>query len=92
LMKTRRQQPAFHPNADFDILAVDPMVFAIRRSCQDQTILAMTNISSSTVKLSLRKSGFADLRFDLISQTEIESESFLLEPYRYVWLTSKEPG
>jgi glucosylglycerate phosphorylase len=92
LIKTRRQQPAFHPNADFDILAVDPMVFAIRRSCQDQTILAMTNISSSTVKLSLRKSGFADLRFDLISQTEIESESFLLEPYRYVWLTSKEPG
>jgi sucrose phosphorylase len=92
LVKTRRKQPAFHPNADFEILTVDPRVFAIRRSCQDQTIFAMTNISSSEVNLPLGQYGASGSRFDLISGAEIGSESFNLAPFRYVWLTSKESG
>jgi sucrose phosphorylase len=92
LIKTRRQQPAFHPNADFEILTLDPRVFAIRRSCRDQTIIAITNISASEVKLPMNQYGASGFGFDLISESEIESEPFHLAPYRYVWLTSPGSG
>ena len=31
LIKTRKKQPAFHPNAAFEILEIDPKIFAIKR-------------------------------------------------------------
>jgi len=53
LIKTRKEQPAFHPNAEFEILDTGPQVFAIRRSSDDQTIYALTNISSSEAKVTI---------------------------------------
>ena len=87
LIKTRKKQPAFHPNADFEILDVDPRVFGIKRSSQDQTIVALTNISSKPVSVSLSASVSAGQSTDLISGETVDTASFNLNPYQYMWLT-----
>jgi sucrose phosphorylase len=87
LIKTRRKQPAFHPNADFEILEIDPRLFAIRRSSREQTIFAVTNISSSEVCLSLPQGEACGQMTDLISGEMFRTDSFLLKPFQYVWLT-----
>jgi glycosidase len=87
LIKTRRAQPAFHPNAAFEILNLDRRVFAIRRSCREQTIWAVTNISASEVGLSLTRAEACGQMTDLISGETFSTDSFLLEPFQYVWLT-----
>jgi sucrose phosphorylase len=86
LIKTRKRQTAFHPNADFEILDVDPRLFGIKRFSTDQTIVALTNISSKPVSVSLPASVSSGPSTDLISGETIEPASFKLNPYQYMWL------
>jgi sucrose phosphorylase len=90
LIRIRRSQKAFHPNADFEILEIDPKVFAIKRSCEDQIIYALTNISSA--KITLSSAGLESSRrmTDLFTADKIDSKSFTLKPYQYAWLTTQE--
>jgi sucrose phosphorylase len=88
IIKTRKNQHAFHPNSDFEILDIHPKVFTIRRSSEDQTIHAVTNISSSEVSIQLTDMGVTSLRTDLITGDRIDLDSVVLKPYQYVWLTS----
>ena len=88
LIKTRRKQPAFHPNADFEILDMGPKVFGIRRSSDDQTIYALTNISSSEAKVSIPNIETAKSMTDLPSGKSLAPDNLTLIPYQYVWLTA----
>jgi sucrose phosphorylase len=88
MIKTRKNQPAFHPNSDFEILDMHPKVFIIRRSSEDQTIHAITNVSSSEVSIPLTDMGVSGLQTDLITGDRIDLDSVVLKPYQYVWLTS----
>ena len=90
LIKTRKKQSAFHPNADFEICEIDPKVFAIKRSSAEQTIYAVSNVSSSEVLLSLEQQGAPDSMTDLISGESFQTDSFTLKPYQYIWLTSMQ--
>jgi sucrose phosphorylase len=87
LIKIRKKQTAFHPNAGFEILQIDPKVFGIKRYSQAQTIYALTNISSKAVPVSLSGTASADQTTDLITGETIDMTSFNLNPYQYVWLT-----
>ena len=86
LIKTRKMQPAFHPNAEFEILELGPKVFAIRRSSDDQTIYALTNISSSEATVSIAKIEAAKAMTDLITGKSYAPDNLTLKPYQYVWL------
>lgn len=90
LMKVRRSQKAFHPNAGFEILEIDPKVFAIKRYCEDQTIYALTNISSAETTVSLTGAITSDRMTDLFTTESIDSKSLTLKPYQYVWLTTED--
>ena len=87
LIKTRTNQSAFHPNAAFEILDVDPRIFAIRRYSEDQSIYALTNISAAEISVSLAQKDMPSQLTDLISGERINPDSFILRPYQYVWLT-----
>ena len=87
LIKTRKEQKAFHPNAHFKILGVDPRVFAIKRYCEGQTIYALTNVSSTEVSLSLSSHDIPEEMEDLISGEKFKADSFTLRPYQYMWLS-----
>jgi len=86
LIKTRKMQPAFHPNAEFEILELGPKVFAIRRSSDDQTIYALTNISSSEATVSIPKIEAAKAMTDLITGKSFAPANLTLKPYQYLWL------
>jgi sucrose phosphorylase len=90
LMKVRRAQKAFHPNAGFEILDINPQVFAIKRYCEDQTIYALTNISSSETTVALRGPEISGPMTDLFTEAKIDPQSFVLKPYQYAWLTAQE--
>lgn len=89
LIKTRRKQSAFHPNAGFEILQIDPRVFGIKRHSQEQTIYALTNISSRPVSVSLLETATTDQTTDLITGEKLNTAAFHLNPYQYMWLEEK---
>jgi sucrose phosphorylase len=89
LIKTRKKQSAFHPKTGFEILQIDPKVFGIKRSSQNQTIYALTNISSETISLSLSEMVSTDQTIDLISGETVNTAAFNLNPYQYMWLEEK---
>ena len=86
LIKIRKKQSAFHPNAGFDILQIDPKVFGIKRYSKDQTIYALTNISSKTISVSLSGTALTDRATDLITGKKVKTAAFDLNPYQYAWL------
>ena len=90
LIKLRRAQKAFHPNASFDILDLGPQVFAIKRYCEGQTIYALTNISSAETTVRLAGTENAGRMTDLFTADTIDSKSITLRPYQYAWLTADD--
>jgi len=90
LIKVRRAQKAFHPNAEFEILDLDPKVFAIKRYSEGQTIYALTNISSTETTVSLAGKEKPDRMIDLFTAESIDSKSLTLKPYQYTWLTTED--
>jgi glycosidase len=86
LIRTRKKQSAFHPNAGFDILQINPKVFGIKRYSKNQTIYALTNISSKTISVSLSEMASADQTTDLITGQTVKTAAFDLNPYQYMWL------
>ena len=88
LIKTRKKQPAFHPNAAFEVLDLNPKVFAIKRYSEDQTIFALTNISSRQISVSLLAEGKSKQMTDLLTGEKVSGDSLQLKPYQFVWLTT----
>jgi sucrose phosphorylase len=90
LIKTRKKQPAFHPKAAFEILEIDPRIFAIKRYAEDQTVYALTNISAAEIPLSLAQRGITERMTDLITGETVKPNIFTLKPYQYIWLTAND--
>jgi sucrose phosphorylase len=88
MIKTRRKQPAFHPNADFEILGIDPQVFVIARYAEDQKLFAVTNISSKRVTASLSSASAPVRMRDLITGEIFRTDALKLNPYQFLWLST----
>ncbi len=90
MIRIRKRQKAFHPNAAFEILEVDPRIFAIKRYSDNQTIYALTNISGAEISLSLADNLAQARMTDLITGDLVNTEILTLQPYQYVWLTTND--
>ncbi len=90
LIRVRKRQKAFHPNAAFEVLEIDPRIFAIKRYAEDQTIYALTNISAAEIELSLTDENLPSRMTDLITGETINPDFFTLKPYQFVWLTAND--
>ena len=90
LIKTRKKQPAFHPNAAFEVLEIDPRIFAIKRYAENQTVYALTNVSAAEISLSLSEKITPGRMTDLITGETVYTDLFTLQPYQYVWLTADD--
>lgn len=95
LLSIRRSYQAFHPNADQQVLALSPKVFAVlRRSPQgDQHILCLTNVSAEEVPITIPMSelGIEDNQwYDLVGHsgwtTDGPKLTGCLHPYAVSWL------
>jgi len=87
LLRIRRRQPAFHPNADFQVLFLNPGMFAVRRSCKAQTIYALTSVSEGGLRVSLEAHGVGKSLKDLLTGHRHLSKAIDLAPYQTAWLT-----
>jgi glycosidase len=90
MIKIRKRQSAFHPNADFEILKIDPKVFVIARYAKDQTVYAVTNISSRRIAVSLSGEKVPLWMKDLITDTRFHTDAIELNPYQFLWLSITE--
>jgi len=90
MIKTRKRQSAFHPNADFEILEIDPKAFVIARYAKDQIIYAVTNMSSKPIVVSLSGAKAPLWMKDLITGTSFRTDALKLNPYQFVWLNTMD--
>lgn len=94
LLRNRRFQMAFHPEADQEILNLGDGLFGVRRTSLtgSQMIVAVSNVTDVTQELMLK-----DIQsikryqsfYDLISRRDIDGTRtrLRLRPYQSVWLT-----
>ncbi len=95
LIRIRVAQKAFHPNGRQDVLALNPAVFAIRRTAPggDERILALHNVSEAEQEVTLVAEhlgeGIPSHLRDLVGGTDyawLEGLALTLEPYQVMWL------
>ena len=90
MIRIRRKQKAFHPNAGFEILDIDPGIFAIKRFSDDQTVYAVVNITGLGIKTALPPKEASGTLTDLITGETVNPDSFTLKPYQFAWLTMQD--
>ena len=93
MIKIRRQQSAFHPDARQDIVRINSDLFIVKRTSVDnsQTLYALSNVTERILQLPLASLGFLPGgMFNILSHDEADSalaEVLTLTPYQTVWLT-----
>jgi len=94
LIKIRRKQPAFHPNATQFTLHLSDHVFGFWRQSMDreQSIFCISNISNETQKLVTSDINLIDNQtwIDLLDQSEFNqiTDSITMRPYQTLWITN----
>ncbi|MGD9010663.1 MAG: sugar phosphorylase [Desulfobacteraceae bacterium] len=91
LLRVRRAQEAFHPNAAFEILRLDHRVVAIQRQTRHQRIFALVNISCETVTVSLVSQSGTDRLNELLTGRQVSTDRIDLAPYQTMWLSNVHP-
>jgi hypothetical protein len=92
MIRVRRSQPAFHPNAGFAVVDLDPRLFAVLRTGAGQRLLAVTNLSAESVVLVPGNAGVAGNGQELISGKRLRARDPLtLAPYGVAWISTAQP-
>ena len=90
LLRVRRKQKAFHPNASRYNLNLGSNFFSFKRVSidKDQTIICITNLSSKIQKTHLNKiyHGWNNL---IGPQIETKNKLLILKPFETIWLSNK---
>ena len=94
LLKIRKQQPAFHPNATQFTLQLGEHIFGFWRQSMDrrQSIFCIYNVTDETQMIRLSDLNLigTDAWFDLISGQTISLEDleYQLTPYQSMWISN----
>ncbi|WP_319409972.1 alpha-amylase family glycosyl hydrolase [uncultured Desulfosarcina sp.] len=86
MIRIRIRQPAFHPAAGMRILNLDDRVFAVKRFCPKQTLVAMTNFSAHPLTVTLPAGKESSPLSDLFNGVRFGSGSIPLAAYQTAWL------
>ena len=86
MVRVRTRQPAFHPGAGMEVLEKDPRVFAVRRFCPEQTILAAVNLCAQPVSFTIPDMDSSGAPIDLLSGKQWASPDVTLAPFQAAWL------
>ena len=94
LLRLRRRQPAFHPNATQFTLQLGSRIFGFWRQslARQQSIFCIFNISDRALELALGDINLigTDTWYDLISGETLDNidEHLRLAPYQALWITN----
>lgn len=95
LIRLRKEQPSFHPNATMFTLHIGDAVFAYWRQTidRDQSIFCLHNITDQVQEVAVSSLNLVltDTWYDLISGDTVEEGqvSLVLKPYQSVWLANR---
>ena len=92
LLKIRRNQRAFHPNASRQNLDMGKKIYGFKRISKDkeQTIICITNLSSKIQKTKIDKKCL-EMKNLMNSKIIVKNKHFLiLKPFETVWLTNTQ--
>ncbi len=98
LIRTRRMQPAFAPDAAMEPLALGSGFLALTREAAEQKLLVLCNMTPQTqqLNLNLQPLGFPERIRDLIGGADLRvRRSHLpmqLAPYQCLWLEAARKG
>ena len=90
LLNIRKNQKAFHPNAQRINLNFGSKIYGFKRISKDkkQTIICITNLSSKSQKTRINKKS-EKIKNLLNSKIKLENKKFLvLKPFETVWLSN----
>jgi len=95
LIRLRKNQPAFHPNATQFTMHFGESIFAFWRQSLDrrQSIFCLFNVTDQEQQVSLQDVNLIELDdwYDLISGyhfKESREEQLILKPYEFVWISN----
>jgi len=92
MLRIRRQQPAFSPDARQDVIKINTDLFILKRTSEDnsQRIFAISNVTERILKLPLASLGFLEngLSDLLAHEKRIVEDELVLYPYQTVWLAN----
>jgi len=89
LLQIRSAQPAFHPDADQEVIPVDhsSMVALLRTSVdRDQRILVLCNCGREAVSIDVAKRTGREPQKDLLGPDDAPQATGRLEPYQVAWI------
>jgi glucosylglycerate phosphorylase len=86
MIRIRKAQPAFHPGAHMQVHSLDHRVLTIQRSCRDQTLFALTNLSADKLSLSLLHLVNGSVLTDLLGGGTFCAQAVDMSPYGVLWL------
>jgi len=89
MLRTRREQPALDPQASCEVLKIDPRLFAVRRSCPQQTLLAVVNVTYQNWITSLPADGISQKGFCVLNKKTIDMNRVEIGPHEIFWI---QPG
>lgn len=88
LLTVRRAQPAFNPVATARVLPLGRCIFGLERKCDEQHILALTNVTAQKQAARLSTPDQTVTMHDLLSVERVVAGRVELRPYQTVWLTN----
>ncbi len=86
MLRIRRRQPAFAPDAAMRVLDLDERVFGVKRTASDQSIHALTNFSARPVTVALPDAPLKLECKDLLSGKTFDAKNIKLPAYGVLWL------
>ncbi|EOD01813.1 alpha-amylase family glycosyl hydrolase [Caldisalinibacter kiritimatiensis] len=99
LIKIRKGQKAFHPNAEQKVVFLNDSVFSFIRTSLDkeERILTLFNVSNTEQQISINLNDCIDnevsILTDLVSDKEYKANegivNIVLKPYEFMWLKNK---
>ncbi|MFT6421862.1 MAG: sucrose phosphorylase [Thalassolituus sp.] len=91
MIRIRRDQKAFNPDARQDVIKINTDLFILKRTSTDgeQRIYAISNVTERILRLPLASLGFLEngLKDILALESTTIDEELVLYPYQTVWLT-----
>jgi len=85
LLEIRKNHKAFSPKSGQEILSICDQVFAIKRFCEEETIVAIANLSKEEVTINLNEISNDNSATEIIKGKEIKNK-ISIEPYSYTWV------
>lgn len=91
MIRIRRDQKAFNPDARQDVIKINTDLFILKRTSTDgeQRVYAISNVTERILRLPLASLGFLEngLKDILALESTTIDEELVLYPYQTVWLT-----